>query len=112
MTVNFNNLYLQNKKISNKALKKVKDLLESSSFILGEDVKIFEDNFKNYIGTQYAIGVNSGTDAIKLACRSLDLKGDVIIFIPANTYIATYTGAYEAYPNAHFEFVDCDEPIS
>ncbi len=109
MTVNFNNLYLQNKKISNKALKKVKDLLKSSAFILGEDVKAFEDDFKNYIGTQYAIGVNSGTDAIKLACRSLDLKGDIIIFIPANTYIATYTGSYEAYPEAHFEFVDCDE---
>jgi dTDP-4-amino-4,6-dideoxygalactose transaminase len=109
MTVNFNNLYLQNKKISNKALKKVKDLLKSSTFILGEDVKAFEDDFKNYIGTQYAIGVNSGTDAIKLACRSLDLKGDIIIFIPANTYIATYTGSYEAYPEAHFEFVDCDE---
>lgn len=109
MTVNFNNLYLQNKKIANSSLKRVKKLIESSSYILGNDVKIFEENFKNYIGVKYAIGVNSGTDAIKLACKTLDLKGDIIIFIPANSYIATYTGAYEAYTEAHFEFIDCDE---
>jgi dTDP-4-amino-4,6-dideoxygalactose transaminase len=50
MTVNFNNLYLQNKKIAANSLKRVKKLIESSCFILGDDVKIFEDNFKNYIG--------------------------------------------------------------
>jgi len=109
MTVNFNNLSLQNNKISTKSLKKIKALISDSSFILGDAVAQFENNFKNYIGCKFAVGVNSGTDAIKLACRSLDLKGDTIIFIPANTYIATYTGAYEAYPDAFFEFVDCDD---
>lgn len=109
MTVNFNNLYLQNQKIRNKSFKRLNQLMTSSSFILGNDVKIFEDNFKNYIGTKYAIGVNSGTDAIKLACKALDIIGELIIFIPANSFIASYTGAYEAYPDAHFEFVDCDE---
>lgn len=109
MIVNFNNLYLQNKKIKSKSFKKLSELINSSSYILGNEVKVFEDNFKNYIGTQYAIGVNSGTDAIKLACKALDINGDLIIFIPANSFIATYTGAYEAYPNAHFEFVDCDK---
>lgn len=109
MTVNFNNLYLQNIKIKNKSFKRLNELITSSSFILGNDVKIFEDNFRNYIGTKYAVGVNSGTDAIKLCCRSLDISGELIIFVPANSYIASYTGAYEAYPDAHFEFVDCDE---
>lgn len=109
MTVNFNNLHLQNKKIATKSLKRVRELIKSSSYILGDDVKVFEDNFKNYIGVKYAIGVNSGTDAIKLSCRSLDLQGDTVILIPANSYVATYTGAYEAYPDAHFEFIDCDQ---
>ena len=68
----------------------------------------FEHNFKNYIGAKYAVGVNSGTDAIKLSCKSLSIIGDLIIFIPANSYVASYTGAYEAYPNANFEFIDCD----
>lgn len=109
MIVNFNNLNLQNKKIYANSSKRLKQLFNSSSFILGNDVKIFEENFSNYIGCKYSVGVNSGTDAIKLACKSLDIKGELIVFIPANSFIASYSGAYEAYPDAHFEFIDCDD---
>ncbi len=59
------------------------------NFILGSEVKSFESEFANYIGSQFCVGLNSGLDALILALRALDVsEGDEVI-VPANTYIAT-----------------------
>lgn len=65
----------------------------SGWYLLGNEVKTFEQNLANYIGTKYAIGVANGLDALRLILRGyLELgimqKGDEII-VPANTYIAS-----------------------
>lgn len=65
----------------------------SGWYLLGNEVKTFEENLKNYIGTAHAIGVANGLDALRLILRAyLELgvmqKGDEII-VPANTYIAS-----------------------
>ncbi|EDP75579.1 DegT/DnrJ/EryC1/StrS family aminotransferase [Hydrogenivirga sp. 128-5-R1-1] len=74
-------------------LEACKRVLESGWYILGEEVKKFEEGFANYCGTKYAIGVGNGLDALKLIIRGykeLEIfkEGDEII-VPANTYIAT-----------------------
>ena len=64
-------------------------ILASSHFILGESVEAFERAFADYIGCEYAVGVASGLDALKLSLRALDVgPGDEVI-TAANTYIAT-----------------------
>lgn len=64
-------------------------VLNSDSYILGTEVKNFEKEFAEYIGSSHAIGVNSGTDALILALKSLGIgPGDEVI-TPSHTAVAT-----------------------
>ncbi len=70
-------------------------VLESGWYILGNEVKCFEEEFKNHMGSKNCVGVNSGLDALILAVRALGIgKGDEVI-VQANTYIATVLGITE-----------------
>ena len=48
-------------------LSEIKEFVKTGDFTLGKPLKIFEKNFAKLIGNKYEIGVNSGTDAIKLS---------------------------------------------
>ena len=62
------------------------NIVRSGKFVGSED---FEKRFANYHGTKYCVGVGSGTDALILALRALEIgPGDKVI-VPANTFIAT-----------------------
>ena len=62
----------------------------SGWFIGGEEVEQFENEYAAYCGTDHAIGVANGLDALHLALRALDVgPGDEVI-VPSNTYIATW----------------------
>lgn len=70
-------------------------VLESGWYILGNEVKQFEEEFKNHVGAKYCVGLNSGLDALILAVRALGIgEGDEVI-VQANTYIATVLGITE-----------------
>jgi dTDP-4-amino-4,6-dideoxygalactose transaminase len=65
------------------------EVLASGRYIGGTVVETFESEFAQYIGTRECIGCNSGTDALLLALRSLDIKaGDEVITTPF-TFVAT-----------------------
>ena len=67
----------------------VNTVLSSGFFLLGQQLEQFEKEFANYIGTKYALGVNSGSDALLLALRAIDIKpGDEVITV-AHTFIST-----------------------
>ena len=72
-------------------LKKIEELMERSDFILGDEVKKFEEEFAAYIGVKHGIGVASGTDALHLALRACDVGPDDEVITAANTFIATAT---------------------
>ena len=85
----------------------IEKVMQQGAFILGEEVGFFEKEFASYCGAKYGTGVNSGTDALFLACLSCGIgKGDEVI-TPAYTYIATSFGISIA--GATPVFVDTDE---
>jgi dTDP-4-amino-4,6-dideoxygalactose transaminase len=82
--------------------------MDSGSFILGEEVRKFETEFADYIGNDsHAISVGSGTDAIEIALRALNIgPGNIVITVP-NTAVATVS-AIEAVGAEPF-LVDVDD---
>ena len=67
----------------------IRRVLESGSYILGEEVASFEREFAEYIGVREAIGVGSGTDALHLALRACGVgRGDLVITV-SHTAVAT-----------------------
>ncbi len=64
-------------------------VLRSKCYILGTEVRSFENEFANYVDCRYGIGVANGTDAIEIALRSLNIgKGDEVITV-SHTAVAT-----------------------
>jgi len=67
----------------------IRNVVERADYILGDDVRLFEQEFARFIGVAHAVGVGSGLDALELALRAFDIgPGDEVI-LPANTFIAT-----------------------
>ncbi|MFH1744335.1 MAG: DegT/DnrJ/EryC1/StrS family aminotransferase [bacterium] len=67
----------------------VASVLDSGMFILGEHLQAFEREFASYVGVRHAIGVSSGTAALRLALEAARVgPGDEVI-VQANTFIAT-----------------------
>jgi dTDP-4-amino-4,6-dideoxygalactose transaminase len=70
-------------------LSTVRQVAERGAFTLGDHVEGFEQEFAEYCGTDFAIGVSSGTEALALALRALEIgPGDEVI-VPTNSFIAT-----------------------
>jgi dTDP-4-amino-4,6-dideoxygalactose transaminase len=67
----------------------VSRVMESGYYILGPEVESFEHEFANYIGTEFAVGVGNGTDALSLTLRALGVgDGDEVITV-SHTAVAT-----------------------
>ena len=76
-------------KIGNEIEKAVTEVLASGSYILGKHNKAFQTEFADFVGTKYSVGLNSGTDALHLALRALNIgRGDEVI-TTAFTFVAT-----------------------
>ena len=63
--------------------------LRNESFVNGESVSKFEEEFARYIGTKYAISVNSGNSALQLSLMALDISADSKVATPTNSFIAS-----------------------
>ena len=79
----------QHKVISQEVEAQVIEVLRSGRYIGGAAVNEFESQFANYIGTKYSVSCNSGTDALYMALRALEIgAGDEVITTPF-TFIST-----------------------
>ncbi len=85
----------------------MRDFVPTGDFTLGEPTREFERRFADVMGTKHAIGVGSGTDALKLPLKALGVgHGDEVI-TTANTFIATVGAINET--GARPVLVDCDD---
>jgi perosamine synthetase len=65
------------------------DALRNESFVNGESVSKFEEEFARYIGTKYAVSVNSGNSALQISLMALDISTDSKVATPTNSFIAS-----------------------
>lgn len=85
----------------------IKNILDNTSFIMGENVKNFENEFASYCNSKKCIGVSSGTSALLVALRAAGIKQGDEVITTTHTFIATAEAATEL--NAKVKFVDIDE---
>jgi len=105
--IKFVDLKSQYNSIKNDVRKAIDEVLESSIYVLGQQLSNFENEFAKFCNAKHCIGLNTGTSALHLALLAKGIgKGDEVITAP-NTFFATceaisYTGAIP-------KFVDIDE---
>jgi len=88
MQVPFLNLSAQFSELRDELLPVIEQVLAGGHYVLGPNVSAFEQEIAAFTGTSFGVGVNSGSDALTLALRALDLgPGDEVITSPF-TYIA------------------------
>ena len=89
MNIPYVDIGAQTKFLKKYLLLAVEEVLDHGNFILGKEVQSFEERFASYCGVRFAVGVNSGTDALFLGLKALGIgQGDEVITAP-NSFIAS-----------------------
>ncbi len=94
--IEYENLRLVNQPYEQEFQQVLTNFLAKGWYILGEQVKLFEEEFAQYCGSKYCIGLASGLDALYLSLLALELPKGSEVLVPANTYIATITSIVNA----------------
>lgn len=96
MIIPYVDLTIQHSHLKKDLLSAVSNILDHSHFILSKDVSQFEKTLAEYCGTEFALGLNSGTDALFLSYKALGIgPGDEVI-LPPNTFLATASSIIQA----------------
>ena len=84
MNIEFSKMY-----VDDNIRKAVIDVLNSGRYVKGEKLRSFEEDFADFCGAKYAVGVNSGTSAILLSLMAIGIKKGDEVITPAHTFVAT-----------------------
>ena len=87
-----NNLKRQYNLFTDEYKKKASEVLDSGWYILGNEVKQFEEEFAKYTDSKYCVGVASGMDALQIAFRVIGIKENDEVIVCSNAYIACVMG--------------------
>jgi dTDP-4-amino-4,6-dideoxygalactose transaminase len=87
--IEYENLQKLNQPFSQEYQRQYSAVIDSGWFILGNQVKTFEDAFAAYCGSTYCAGVANGLDALIMAVRAFEFPSGSEVIVPSNTYIAT-----------------------
>lgn len=88
-TVPFLDLTREYDEFGDEMLEHIDRVLSEGLYILSEEVASFERAFSAYVGAEHGIGVNSGSDALYLALRALDIQQGDEVILPAHTFVST-----------------------
>lgn len=100
-------LKVQYQNIKSEVNSAIKGVLESTHYILGEEVKRFEKKFARFTDSKYAVGVSSGLSALELGMRALGIGPDDEVITPVNSFIASSSAI--SFTGAKPVLVDCEE---
>jgi dTDP-4-amino-4,6-dideoxygalactose transaminase len=104
--VPFVDLVTMHRQLEPELLAVCKRVIETAGFIGGPEVEGLEKEFAQFCGTQYCVGVNSGTDALRFALMAAGIQpGNIVLTVP-NTFIATTEAISQA--GARPDFIDVD----
>lgn len=79
----------ENRELGEEIRNSIQNVMDTGTYILGQQVSNFESEFARYLNTSACVGVNSGTDAIAISLRALGIgPGDEVV-IPSHTAVAT-----------------------
>ena len=105
--VPFLDLVAQHRPLEEELVAAFRRALQTAGFVGGPEVAAFEREFAAYVGVPEAVGLNSGTDALRFAYQALGVRpGDEVITVP-NTFIATTEAITQA--GGVIRFVDVDD---
>ncbi len=100
-------LKVQHREIEQELLAVFQEALREGRFIGGPEVEHFEQEFAQFCETEFCIGVNSGTDALRFAAMACGIREDDEVLTVPNTFVATTEAISQA--GARPAFVDIDE---
>jgi dTDP-4-amino-4,6-dideoxygalactose transaminase len=110
MKVPFVDLAKQNYPLRNKIKKNFLKVLDSGNYILGNELINFENNFKKYIGNKFCVGVGSGTDALYLSLKAINLKKDDEVLTVSQSYLASASCIHLA--GGKIKFIDIKNDLN
>jgi len=82
-------LRAQHRELQAEMLSAVQQVLDSAAFVMGPNVRAFEDEMAAFCGVRHAVGVASGTDALTLSLRAVGIEPGEEVLVPSFTYTAT-----------------------
>ena len=96
MEIPYLNLKKMNQQYAEEIKNAINNVFDSGWYVLGSNVKYFEEEFAKYCGVDFCVGVGNGLEALELIFKAyIELgilkEGDEVI-VPANTYIASIIG--------------------
>ena len=71
-------------------------ITEETDFVLGLDVRTFEDEYARFCGVRHCVGLGSGTDAVEFAIRSVGVRPGDEVIVPTNSFIASAAAVVRA----------------
>jgi dTDP-4-amino-4,6-dideoxygalactose transaminase len=89
MRIPFVDLKAQYARIKEPVNQAIQDVLQTTQFVGGERLAVFEQNFARFVGATHGVGASSGTSAIHLALLALGIGDGDEVITPCNTFIAT-----------------------
>lgn len=104
--IKFADLNFQIRTIKKDIIKSIFNTINKSAYIGGDNVEVFQNNFKRIHDAKYCLGVANGTDALEIAIESLQLKKNSEVLVPSNTWISTAEAVVRN--NLKVIFVDTD----
>src|SRR5437868_10292022 len=107
MKIPFVSLHSQYEALKPKIDAAIASVLSRSAYIGGDEIEDFERWFASFCGVRHALGVSSGTRAIELALRGLDIGAGDEVITTAHTFVATASAIAAA--GARPVFVDAEE---
>ena len=106
--IKFLDLATQYESIKSELDEAIKGVISESAFVGGRYVSTFEEEFADYVGADYCIGVANGTDALEIAIEAANLPMGSEIIVPGNSFIASSEAISRSGHKVVFADVDPD----